>query len=494
MNQILNNKKFLIALILSIITLIRIFIGNASFPFFNNVDEHAHFDLIVKYSDGIKLTKEATFFNQESSNYIILYGSPEYIRSDYHYKSGEIPKPNWSLDLKSRNIELEKRRHEWTNMKNHEIFSPPLYYAVLGGWMNLGKAFGIQGGYLLYWLRIINICIYLMIFWISYLYLGKTFQNNNNQMHLGVLTLIAVFPQDVFYGLNNDSLSSLLCLISFLCLMEIILSRKSCKFHFFTGIIIASAFLVKIANFPLLFIFGIIVLLQIAKRDLKGFYKILILVITCSIPIFFWFYWNFTNLGDITGTSDKIQQLGWKKKPFVYILDHPIFTMEGVGYFLPDLVKTFWRGELVWGLQVLASENSDLFYFISSCFFIFLSMINTVLFKSDYSKKHRITNIISLIYVFSSVLFIMVLSMMYDFGEGHYPSKQSPFFTSGRLLLGAMIPFLILYIDGIRIMIRKIYKPASLFFVLLIIAIFISHYEIGSMLQVIKSKYNFFHL
>ena len=493
MNQILNNKKFLIVVILSLITLIRIFIGNASFPFFNNVDEHAHFDLIVKYSNGQKLTKKGTFFNQESSDYIILYGSPEYIASRQNYKTGEIPKPNWSLALESGNIELGKHRKEWTDMKNHETFSPPLYYAFLGAWLNLGKLFGIEGGYLLYWLRLTNIFIYLLIFWITYRFTESLFQDNA-QMYLSILALVSVFPQDVFYGLNSDNLSSIFCLISFICLIEIYHSGKSYKFHFFTGLIIALAFLVKIANFPLLFVLAIILLLQLRKRESEEFYKTLVLAVACAIPILFWIYWNLTTLGDLTGTNDKIHLLGWQKKPFLNIMDHPIFTVKGAGYFFPDLIKTFWRGELIWGLRVLASKNSDLFYLISSPSFIFVSIINTFFFRANYSVNHRFTNILSIIYLFSSILFLIILCMLYDFGQGFYPSKQSPFFTSGRLILGAMVPFLILYVDGIRIILQKIYKPEKLFAVILIISIFVSHYEISSIIQVIKSKYNLFHL
>ncbi len=49
----------------------------------------------------------------------------------------------------------------------------------------------------------------------------------------------------------------------------------------------------------------------------------------------------------------------------------------------------------------------------------------------------------------ASVAFLAITSMAFDFGACFYPSRAHPFFTSGRLITGALIPFVILYVHGL---------------------------------------------
>jgi hypothetical protein len=49
-----------------LITAVRVFVYSAAFPFFNNVDEPWHFDLVVKYSHG-QVPRRLEPFSPESS-------------------------------------------------------------------------------------------------------------------------------------------------------------------------------------------------------------------------------------------------------------------------------------------------------------------------------------------------------------------------------------------------------------------------------------------
>ncbi|HNK58884.1 MAG TPA: hypothetical protein PLL86_21915, partial [Leptospiraceae bacterium] len=115
-------------------------------------------------------------------------------------------------------------------------------------------------------------------------------------------------------------------------------------------------------------------------------------------------------------------------------------------------------------------------------------------------------------------LFLLLLSMIYDFGKCWYPSRENPFFTSGRLMIGMMIPFLILFVDGIRIFIlfienllnwilsfinkrfsdskTKIQLSTTKVLIgfILLICFLISQYETKSLWMVMQSKYNWFFL
>ena len=62
----------------SILAAVHVFVFSAAFPFFNNMDEHSHFDLVVKYSHG-HLPRGMNLVHEESAQYIVAYSSPEFV-------------------------------------------------------------------------------------------------------------------------------------------------------------------------------------------------------------------------------------------------------------------------------------------------------------------------------------------------------------------------------------------------------------------------------
>ena len=65
-------------LLLCAIAALRVFTFCAAFPFFNNVDEQAHLDLVVKYARG-DVPRDLGHYSSESANSIALYGSRSYL-------------------------------------------------------------------------------------------------------------------------------------------------------------------------------------------------------------------------------------------------------------------------------------------------------------------------------------------------------------------------------------------------------------------------------
>jgi hypothetical protein len=84
--------------------------------------------------------------------------------------------------------------------------------------------------------------------------------------------------------------------------------------------------------------------------------------------------------------------------------------------------------------------------------------------------------------------------MRYDFGTCVYPSVDKPYFTSGRLIAGAILPFLILYIDGLRRILSKLRCAYALLFVVGIIVAAVTVSEIILSWSVFTSPDNWFHL
>src|SRR2546430_4643267 len=133
---------------------IRVFAFAAAFPFFNNVDEHAHVDLVVKYSHA-QPPRGIEPFAPEAALYFAVYSSPEYFIQPEQY-GGQYPPPNWLLPREQLQKVLDDEIPFWESRANHESGEPPLYYALAGGWMNLRRVLCLRGLSLIYLVRFFN--------------------------------------------------------------------------------------------------------------------------------------------------------------------------------------------------------------------------------------------------------------------------------------------------------------------------------------------------
>jgi hypothetical protein len=172
------------------------------------------------------------------------------------------------------------------------------------------------------------------------------------------------------------------------------------------------------------------------------------------------------------------------------MFNHPILTPSGFFYFISELTKTFWRGEFIWHARIIASAFMDGFYVISSAVFLFALILDKG--RSDRSCRTALAG--SLFVVILSIAFLAFMSMRYDFGTCFYPSVAKPYFTSGRLIAGAILPFLFLYIDGLRRILSKLRCASALLFVVGIIVAVITVSEIVISWSVFASPDNWFHL
>ena len=143
-------------------------------------------------------------------------------------------------------------------------------------------------------------------------------------------------------------------------------------------------------------------------------------------------------------------------------------------------------------MERIASIPLDLFYICSSLIFIACSVIDTLISKT---KRQRVVFGMLTVTLILWILFIASLSTLYNFGNCWYPSQAHPFFTSGRLMMGALLPFLILYVDGLRMLLFRISKNrTALFPVAILIGIVIAVSELQLSCPAIQSHYNWFHL
>src|SRR5258705_3412157 len=122
---------------------VRVFVFAAAFPFFNNVDEQAHVDLVVKYAHA-KAPRGIEPFASEAALCFTVYGTPEYLVGPEHY-GGQYPPPNWLLSREQLQKILDDEIPFWESRLNHESGEPPLYYALAGGWMDVCHVLSPRG-------------------------------------------------------------------------------------------------------------------------------------------------------------------------------------------------------------------------------------------------------------------------------------------------------------------------------------------------------------
>lgn len=493
--------EVLIVFFLTLIAALRIFIFSSAFPFFNDVDEWAHYDLVYKYSRGYLPYKGGDLYDQESSKAIITFSSPEYLSSPASYRDNSIPAPLWTQSPDRLKSSIDSMIPAWTKSSNHEAFSPPTYYFIAGIWYKAGEFLNLDKGTLLYWLRYLNIVTYSLLMVCAYLFIKK-FYPENSVLAIAVPLLLAVFPQDVFYSINSDILSPLFFTLSLYSLMALCLSDSAgYKLYFIAGALTAATLLIKYSNIAIIGVFFLVLwrcTLKVIRSDQprKETYKLWLLLLTFLLPLFLWHLRNYIVLGDITAASEKTKMLGWSVKPLLQIFDHPMFSLDGFAFFWHELMKTFWRGELTWHAKELSSPAFDLFYAISSALFIAVSLISLFFNKTKDNSKviNKIVTGANVTSLFLSLLFLVFISLLFDFGNSHYPSKDYPYMRSGRLISGTLIPFLIFYVDGITIILKKFRSSLYPFIIILLITLCIIFSETSLTLPVFQSRYNWFHL
>ena len=200
-----------------------------------------------------------------------------------------------------------------------------------------------------------------------------------------------------------------------------------------------------------------------------------------------------THFGDFTGATSKAQLLGWTTKQVSDWWSHPIFTARGMWTFLSELIGSFWRGEFMWHAQTIAYKGLDLFYVLSSLGLILIAAISLARYRAkNISAAQRRVLWIALACFIATIAFLAFLSLQFDFAACINPSRERPYFFQGRLMLGALIPFAIIYVYGIDRLLRN--EPGVVLGAIGAIAILITVSDLLANRVAFTSAYNWFHM
>lgn len=486
-----------IVCLLCLLAGVHVFVFSAAFPFFNNVDEQIHFDLVVKSAQGHVL-RALEPVSDETVRYIVLFGSQEYLAVSTNSTDGQLATPLWKEPLEKVRPILIAKMATWRSVTNYEASQPPLYYTLAGAWWHLGTLCGFHDAFLLYWVRFLNVFLVAALVWLGFVAARMIFPDNLF-LRLGVPALIAFMPQTAFYSIQNDVLSPLCFGAAFILLLRWLQAdQPSRRLGILTGLALAATFLTKISNAPLLAVSALAVLVKMWRwfraRELRAASPtVLSLALCAGLPVMLWFAWCKIIFGDFTGSEAKIRFLGWTHKPFADWWSHPIFTLHGFWTFLSGNLTTLWQGEIMWHRKPLGLPGVDSVYAILSAGLLALALVALIQRPAVTTTSQSRVLWFTLGCFAASVVFFGWLSVIYDFQDCFYPSRAHPYFTSGRLLLGALIPFLILFVFGLDRALTRFGNFAK-FFMLTGIILFMLISEITIDWLIFGNPYNWFHL
>jgi len=482
-----------------------VFVFSSAFPFFNNVDEQNHVDLVMKYSRGYWPRERVERFDLAAGRLLVLYATFEYLSVPQRFAGGVFPRPLW--ERPGFEARVQEGAALWAQRFNEEAHAPPVYYALAGAWYTLGGWLGLADGHRLYWIRFLNVPLFAFLVWCTYLVCRDGYPGRL-ELRLGVPMLLAFLPQDVFYSVNSDVLSPPLFTASLLLLLRWYRSDEArTVLGAAVGLLVALTFLVKFTNIALPLIFGAALLLKTRQRlrDGRGRDALLaasVALFVAVLPVAICLGRNHVLFGDLTGTGPKLEHFGWSPRPLATVLAHPVFSPSGSWTFWDGLMRTFWRGEFVWHLTPIASPLVDTFYTMSSTVFLIAAAAAWAV-RSRPGARARVagaeapTGVHATVWasVTLSVLCLAGLSVAFEYGPtSHYPSRDYPYFVSGRLIAGALVPFLILYVDGLAFLVRRLSRVgAPLVFVTSASVMMIAS-EVALTRHVFANPFNWFHL
>ena len=498
-SQILQTHELLIVFLLAAYAALRILFFSAAFPLFNVTDEQVHFDSVYKYSQGYLPQKGLPVVSPECARIFTLYESPEYINEPALLRAVHLDKPIATLPPEMQAGKYQRYYSYWSTKKNFEIDSPPLYYLIAAVWLKSGSALQLTDWKLAYWLRFLNVIPYIALVFLAYR-LVKEIYPQREYLSLFVPALLAVFPQDVFYGVNREILSAPFAALSLLLLALSLRRVTRAKAYLIGGAcMVGLTFLIDVPN-AVLYLALVGTLIFWLKRAYKEESFRTDAITTgvaglCAISLpALWMARNYLSLGDITASREKIAALGWTVKPWSSRWQHPLFSWKGVGYFLRELMKTYWRGESLWHGKPLASTYVD-WLFILTTYSLIVAFVAYFLIQRRSTKDIQWWCDFVAVGLFGSgFLFLALLSLQFDFGACFYPSRALPYFVSGRIISATTLPFFVIFASAFGRLASLIQKwvPPSIAMASIVLLIGISDILIKS--PVLHSSFNLFSL
>lgn len=505
-----ESREKRIVLLLCLVAAVHVLIFSAAFPFFNNVDEGMHFDLVLRYARGA-VPGQIELISTNAGSYLALMSSHEFYERADQFPGGQYPAPLWALPAEKVRPLWAARSEIWQTEYNYEVSEPPLYYALAALWWHIGGGLGLHGGRLVYWLRFLNVFLVTGLVWLAYATARLLFPGSRSHtvahsssansffLRLAVPSCVAFMPQSAFYSVGNDVISALCFGITFYFLIQWLRAESpSAGLGIALGLAFAATYLSKMTNLPLLAIATMTVLFKAWKDVRRGksreMGRPLGAFLCCSeLPVIGWIVWCKAHFGDPTGSAVKTHFLGWSIKPFAEWWHHPIFSPAGLWTYLSGQLGTFWQGEIWWQGPRLCLTGTDNIYTVLSLVLLAVALASLAPRSSNSTPALRTALLLALVCFIAELGFFGLMSIVYDYHKFHNPSREHPYFMAGRMMIGALIPFLLVFVYGLDRVLSRFGSTAK-FATLIGMLTAMLALEIVTDWPVFHSPYNWFHL
>ncbi len=427
---------------------LRVWVLASAFPFFHNVDEHHHVDSVLRYARGELPGATMPFFDPQLARWAVRFGSWEFLEG-----GPEMPRPPWRDGASLASPEVQSVFRAFTSVENVEFDTSPAAYGLVGGWYSVLTRLGARDHAALYGVRWLNALLLAGLVVGSHALLRRV-APGDPLLRVGVPALLACFPQDAFLGVTPDSLAALSGSLAFVGVAALAAGRLPDASRFLlVGLALALAFLVKYTNAVHLVLAALASLLWLARGPGAALAarRLALLWGAALVPIGLWFARNASLLGEITGTRRKMAYLEWAPKPVGEWLDHPLFTASGALGYAVELGALFWRGEFLWHGEELARPWLDAAYGYSSLALLALAAWGVLRERHRFGEVRWTLEALAVLAVLGAAGQLALLSLGIEFADWGTPTRDHPFFVHGRLALGVLLPFAVVYVRGLRV-------------------------------------------
>ena len=435
----------------------RVLLLAAAFPFFHQVDEHQHVDSVHRWSRGDLAGAELPRLRDPVVGWALRFGSFEYLEADPPPPFLARPGARSATDgSEAPWVPRVRAAHE--QVVNQELDGPPVYYAVAAAWYRLGEL-ALDDLDLLVWLRGLNALVLALLVVGSHRFLRRR-APDDPLLHWGVPALLAFIPQDAFYGVSPDGFCALVGALAFVTAVDLADGApRPWRRDVGAGLAASAAFLTKYTNLVYLGLLAV----ALGLRALAGepgrrlATRAALVAGAAALPVAAWLARNQLVLGDALGTARKVAHLEWQLLPWSALPEQPIFGPASLWAWASETLALFWRGELRWHGEAMTLPGLDAALALASLALLAAGAV------SAWRALRRRAWLEPLALLATGVGFatLAVLSARFEFADWGNPTRARPWFTEGRLVLGVLLPFAIVFVRGLALLCGRLPAAAA---------------------------------
>jgi hypothetical protein len=225
------------------------------------------------------------------------------------------------------------------------------------------------------------------------------------------------------------------------------------------GLAAAAAFLTRYTNVVYLGLLGV----ALALRALAGeparrlTARALWLAGAAALPVGAWLARNQIVLGDALGTARKVAHLEWTPLPWSALPGQPIFRPGGLAAWAPETLALFWRGEFRWHGEPMTLPGLD-----AALVWVSLALLAAGGVSAWRAAKRRAwLEPLALLATAVGFATLAVLSGRFEYADWGNPTRARPWFSEGRLALGVLLPFAIVFVRGLALLCERLPAGAA---------------------------------